>query len=152
MNEEEKESKRRALDAAEQTDVVDRAFAQAMRYVDLGRREGMSHPHVRRASLNNAAASVAVGSAPQIGDRSDAMRNFREVLWFWTEYYTHRGRDRLSLEFSSHIRFQEWNDVVSLLAADDGSSTSLVRSPVRLPRSPYQRAARVATDSPLRGE
>lgn len=80
----------------------------------------------------------------------DVMRNFREVLWFWLEYYTHRGRDRLSLEFSSHIRFQEWNHVVSLLTADDGSSTSLVRAPVRLPRSPYQRASRVA-DSPLRG-
>jgi len=79
------------------------------------------------------------------------MRNFREVLWFWTEYYTHRGRDRLSLEFSSHIRFSEWNSVVSLLVADDGSSTSLVRSPVRLPRSPYNRAARVA-ESPIRGE
>ena len=60
------------------------------------------------------------------------------------------GRDRLSLEFSSHIRFQEWHHVVSLLAADDGSDTALVRSPVRLPRSPYQRSARIA-ENPMRG-
>ena len=156
MNEEEKESKRRAQHAAsaigdQKRDVVDRAFAQALRYVEdfsTSRRE--SYPYARRASLTNAvAASAFAGSTPQIGDRSDAMRNFREVLWFWTEYYTHRGRDRLSLEFSSHIRFQEWNHVVSLLVADDGSATALVRSPVRLPRSPYQRAARV---NPVRGE
>ena len=25
--------------------------------------------------------------------------NFRELLWFWKEYYCRRGRDRLSLEF-----------------------------------------------------
>jgi hypothetical protein len=78
--------------------------------------------------------------------QSDLMRNFREVLWFWKEYYTHRGRDRLSLEFSSHVRFQEWNNVVSLLTADDGSPTSLVAAPIRLPRSPYQRAARGVVD------
>jgi hypothetical protein len=145
MNDEEKETKRRAFAAAQHDDVVDRAFAQAVRYLDLSQRE--SPRYARAASI----AHTAAGSQ-QIGDRSDVMRNFREVLWFWMEYYTHRGRDRLSLEFSSHIRFQEWNHVVSLLAADDGSSTSLVRAPIRLPRSPYQRSARVV-DSPIpRGE
>jgi hypothetical protein len=139
MNEEEKESRRRIL-AAVHDDVVDRAFAQAFRYLDLNQRE---NPYSRRASLTSAASFSNSALLPQIGDRSDVMRNFREVLWFWTEYYTHRGRDRLSLEFSSHIRFQEWNHVVSLLVADDGSPTSLVCAPVRLPRSPYQRAARV---------
>lgn len=44
--------------------------------------------------------------------RGDAMRNFRELLWFWGEYYLRRGRDRLSLEFSSHVRFPEWFSVV----------------------------------------
>jgi hypothetical protein len=140
LNDEEKESKRRA--SVKQDDVVDRAFVQAMRYLDLDQqRETPSY--ARRVSILN-------GGSQQIGDHTDVMRNFREVLWFWMEYYTHRGRDRLSLEFSSHIRFQEWNHVVSLLAADDGSSTSLVRGPVRLPRSPYQRASRVS-DSPIRG-
>jgi hypothetical protein len=122
MNEEEKESRRRIL-AAVHDDVVDRAFAQAFRYLDLNQRE---NPYSRRASLTSATSFSNSSRLPQIGDRSDVMRNFREVLWFWTEYYTHRGRDRLSLEFSSHIRFQEWNHVVSLLAADDGSPTSLV--------------------------
>jgi len=73
---------------------------------------------------------------------SNVLRNFRELLWFWQNYYTHRGRDRLSLEFSSHVRFQEWNDVVMILCADDGSSTSLLPHPVRLPKSPFQRAPR----------
>jgi hypothetical protein len=82
----------------------------------------------------------------------DAARKFRELIWFWKEYYSHRGRDRLSLEFSSHIRFQEWKNVVSVLGADDGSSTSLLPKPVRLPRSPYQRAPRVfELESHLRG-
>jgi hypothetical protein len=163
MNDEEKESKRRATHAASQDDVVDRAFVQAMQYMDLDQQQKReTHPYVRRASLNNSASqprrASPLGSSSngqqqqnqqQIGDRTDVMRNFREVLWFWSEYYTHRGRDRLSLEFSSHLRFQEWQYVVSLLVSDDGSPTSLVRAPVRLPRSPYQRATRMQ-DNPLR--
>jgi hypothetical protein len=40
------------------------------------------------------------------------LRNFRGLLWYWSEYYLRRGRDRLSIEFSSHIRFQYWKDLV----------------------------------------
>jgi hypothetical protein len=69
----------------------------------------------------------------------DIMQNFREVLWFWIEYYTHRGRDRLSLEFSSRLRFSEWIEVVTLLTRDDSAPTSLVMRPLSLPCSPYQR-------------
>ena len=159
MNDEEKETKRRALNASQHhDDVVDRAFAQAMRYLDIeNQREAPPYArsgsitHMSSSSLNADATTSGSGTVQHIlGDRTDVMRNFREVLWFWTEYYTHRGRDRLSLEFSSHLRFQEWNHVVSLLTADDGSPTSLVRSPPRLPRSPYQRAARTV-DNPVRG-
>ncbi len=136
MSDEEKEFKRRAAESAKQDDTVDRSFIQAMRSLDLGNQQEMP-AYARRASI--------LGSThpQQIGDGNDVMRNFREVLWFWMEYYTNRGRDRLSLEFSSHIRFQEWNQVVALLAADDTSPTSLVRAPVRLPLSPYRRSARV---------
>ena len=149
MNDEERETKRRALDAARNDDVIDRAFVQAMKYLDIDR-ENPPAPYARRASLTRRVSLTHSGSAMDVGDRNNVMRNFREVLWFWFEYYTHRGRDRLSLEFSSHLRFQEWIEVVSLLGADDGSPTSLVRNPVRLPRSPYQRAARIA-ENPLRG-
>lgn len=38
--------------------------------------------------------------------------NFREVLWYWQEYYLRRGRDRLSVEFSCHIPFKYWHEVV----------------------------------------
>lgn len=93
-----------------------------------------------------------VQRASSLRTEKDAARNFRELIWFWSEYYSHRGRDRLSLEFSSHLRFQEWKNVVSILGADDGSSTSLCAKPVRLPRSPYQRAPRVLNfESHLRG-
>jgi hypothetical protein len=63
--------------------------------------------------------------------------NFRELCFFWTEYYTHRGRDRLSIEFSSHVRFAEWQSLVARLCADDGSPDSLLRRKIPLPRSPY---------------
>lgn len=45
------------------------------------------------------------------------MRNFRELLWYWREYYLRRGRDRLSIEFSSHISFDHFNDLVGKLIA-----------------------------------
>lgn len=73
--------------------------------------------------------------------RDDFLVNFRELLWFWREYYEHRGRDRLSLEFSSHIRFPEWKTVVDLLCMDtdvDVAPTCLVsRRATAFPRSPY---------------
>mmetsp|Transcript_28770 Transcript_28770/g.81152 ORF Transcript_28770/g.81152 Transcript_28770/m.81152 type:complete len:672 (+) Transcript_28770:1-2016(+) len=141
MNDDERESKRRAIDAAANDNIIDRAFVQAMKYLDIDR-ETPPARYARRASLTRRASMTT--SSNQIADKNDVLRNFREVLWFWFEYYTHRGRDRLSLEFSSHLRFQEWIEVVSLLGADDGSPTSLVRRPVRLPRSPYQRAPRVS--------
>ncbi len=68
--------------------------------------------------------------------------NFRKLLWYWREYYLRRGRDRLSLEFSSHLPFKLWSTVVDLLCADDGSPTSLLSRPMKLPRSPYRRLAR----------
>ena len=45
----------------------------------------------------------------------NGLKNFRELLWYWTEYYQRRGRDRLSLEFSSHIPFEEWRNTVGEL-------------------------------------
>ena len=42
------------------------------------------------------------------------MINFRQLLWYWQEYYMRRGRDRLSLEFSSHITFHHWQNVVGM--------------------------------------
>jgi Protein of unknown function (DUF3689) len=147
MNDEENEAKRRALDAAKRNDVVDRALSQVMSYLDFDAVSDTAFGS-RRTSYMNA---NAVRGSQERGDQSDVLRNFREVLWFWIEYYSHRGRDRLSLEFSSHIRFYEWYQVVAILTADDGSPTSLVRSPVRLPLSPYHKAARVS-DNPVRGE
>lgn len=85
------------------------------------------------------------------GARDDILRNFRELLWFWKEYYTNRGRDRLSLEFSSHLRFVEWKSVVSKLCLDDGSRTALSSKQFGLPKSPYKRSPRSA-ESRWRGE
>jgi hypothetical protein len=91
-----------------------------------------------RVDHSKLSSSQEVRAKPQ---NNNILQNFREVLWFWVEYYTHRGRDRLSLEFSSRLRFHEWMEVVTLLAADDGAPTALVRRPLPLPQSPYQRTA-----------
>ena len=40
------------------------------------------------------------------------MRNFREMLWYWQEFYERRGRDRLTLELSFRISFKYWMDLV----------------------------------------
>ncbi|GMF44357.1 unnamed protein product [Phytophthora fragariaefolia] len=73
------------------------------------------------------------------GKQGYVCNNFRGLLWFWIQYYTPRGRDRLGLEHSSEVKFEEWRHVVSLLCADDGSSTALLSAPARLPSSPYSR-------------
>jgi hypothetical protein len=67
------------------------------------------------------------------------MENLRQLLWYWSEYYLRRGRDRLSIEFSSHIPFHKWSDVVTLLCKDDGSPTAILKRPIKLPSSPYSR-------------
>ncbi len=68
------------------------------------------------------------------------MRNFRELLWYWQEYYLRRGRDRLSIEFSSHIPFDFWYELVQDLTADDGSPCSLLAGSIRLPKTPYAKS------------
>jgi hypothetical protein len=68
------------------------------------------------------------------GDGRGATRvlvNFRELLWYWKEYYLRRGRDRLSIEFSSHIPFALWEALVDTLCRDDGSPEALLPAPVR---------------------
>lgn len=58
--------------------------------------------------------------------------NFRKLLWFWNEYYAQRGRDCLSLEFSSQIKFTEWLATYNLLADELGE----VDMPVPKPKKP----------------
>jgi hypothetical protein len=94
------------------------------------------------------------------------MVNFRELLWYWKEYYLRRGRDRLSIEFSSHAPFHKWIELVGTssnnchcrtnicscvcrrfvhsekLCADDGSPLSLLTRPIRFPRTPYGHPSR----------
>lgn len=106
-----------------------------IKQMDDDEREARAH-HSKMSNDNS-----EVASKQNKNKRNTILQNFREVLWFWMEYYTHRGRDRLSLEFSSRLRFHEWMEVVTLLAADDGTPTALVRRPLALPQSPYQRIA-----------
>lgn len=94
----------------------------------------------RHCSGENATNLAGNESAPL---ETEELRNFRELLWFWSEYYSHRGRDRISIEFSSRLHFDEWKDVVSKLCADNGSTTALLSKPTLLPRSPYQCSPRV---------
>jgi Trpc4-associated protein len=75
------------------------------------------------------------------------MVNFRELLWFWKEYYQRRGRDRLSLEFSSRIPFCHWHALVKDLCADDGTPHALIERPLKKITSPYERMARASLSS-----
>lgn len=84
---------------------------------------------------DDGAGGDAVDTPPADGET--VLQGFRRLLWFWEEYYMRGGRDRLSLEFSTHVKFWAWKRVIRLLCADDGSPTSLVAVPLRLPRSPY---------------
>lgn len=77
------------------------------------------------------------------------MVNFRELLWYWREYYLRRGRDRLSIEFSSHIHFYHWDSLVDKLCGDDGSPTSLLPSRISLPMSPYNRPSRFHSNTSI---
>ena len=78
------------------------------------------------------------------------MRNFRELLWYWSEYYLRRGRDRLSIEFSCHIPFAYWLGLVELLCRDDGSPAALLKRPMQLPRSPYHGPSKSSMALPSR--
>jgi hypothetical protein len=122
MSDEELKHERQVDDAARMEHLAfHSSFLQAMKEMNIDRRSSST----TQRSNNK---------------ERDTMQNFREVLWFWIEYYTHRGRDRLSLEFSSRLRFSEWIEVVTLLTRDDSAPTSLVMRPLPLPpRSPYQR-------------
>lgn len=94
---------------------------------------GGSRDH--RVAAHGDGVEVDDSSAPQ--DGATVLRSFRRLLWFWGEYYQRGGRDRLSLEFSTHVKFWAWKRVIRLLCADDGSPTALVEKPISLPRSPY---------------
>ncbi len=67
------------------------------------------------------------------------LKGFCALLFFWREYYGKRGRDRINLEFSSHVPFCEWLAVVEMLCADNGQPGSLVLEALKLPQSPYAR-------------
>jgi len=46
--------------------------------------------------------------------------NFQKLLWFWHEYYLLRGKDCLSLEYTSQIPFQEWTRTYEVLVEELG--------------------------------
>lgn len=96
----------------------------------------MSPLELSRDSLPDGTDETDGKTLPQDGEA--ALRGFRRLLWFWSEYYLRGGRDRLSLEFSTHVKFWAWKRVIGLLCADNGSPTALVDEPISLPRSPFE--------------
>jgi len=46
--------------------------------------------------------------------------NFQKLLWFWHEYYLLRGKDSLSLEYTSQIPFEEWTQTYEVLVEELG--------------------------------
>jgi hypothetical protein len=99
----------------------------------LAHRKGFLGHLVRKVRDNSL---IVNGDITEGGDPV-VFENYRRLLWYWQEYYLRRGRDRLSLEFSSHIHFHLWNEVVEHLTRDDGSETALLSAPIILPKSPY---------------
>jgi hypothetical protein len=65
-----------------------------------------------RASADTAEEEAQDTTYTTYGGGEVVCHNFRELLWYWQEYYLRRGRDRLSVEFSSHIPFRYWNSIV----------------------------------------
>jgi len=56
-----------------------------------------------------------------------ALLNYRELLWFWHQYYLYFcPSDRESLASSSGIPFEKWLSIADLLCQDDGSFCSLL--------------------------
>ena len=75
-------------------------------------------------TANTSATTSTTTSSSSTQVRGDQlMVNFRELLWYWREYYLRRGRDRLSLEFSTHIPFAKWLEFVG---SYDIISTSMI--------------------------
>lgn len=65
-----------------------------------------------KGDFQNSHTSTTDAALPGCSRSDRVMVNFRELLWYWREYYLRRGRDRLSIEFSSHIPFFQWNSLV----------------------------------------
>lgn len=98
---------------------------------------GIHELRLQRRNTRRAKKNDVDKGQTDLNSGETVMSNFRELLWFWREYYLRRGRDRLSIEFSSRIPFPYWQALVDLLCMDDGSPTSLVKQPPLLPLSPY---------------
>jgi hypothetical protein len=60
----------------------------------------------------NAASPNSMSELQSQEGENIVMKNLRELLWYWIEYYLRRGRDRLSIEFSSRIPFRFWYHLV----------------------------------------
>ena len=74
-----------------------------------------------------AATVIAQLHETERGAPGSVVRNFRQLLWFWTEYYHVRAGDRRSLESSSRMNFLEFAEMVDMLIADDGGELALLK-------------------------
>jgi len=93
---------------------------------------GAKAPSPLTAAAGTSSSSSSSGARDSDGrGATHVLVNFRELLWYWKEYYLRRGRDRLSIEFSSHIPFALWEALVDTLCRDDGSPEALLPAPVR---------------------
>mmetsp|Transcript_2530 Transcript_2530/g.3730 ORF Transcript_2530/g.3730 Transcript_2530/m.3730 type:complete len:1042 (+) Transcript_2530:199-3324(+) len=122
----------------------DQAVAKALKQIRNGTTTAV-RSYSRKIGVCEGGESGQDEEPPHVGPPrhgSEVLVSFRQLLWLWQEYYSHRGRDRLGIEFNSHINFDEWKSLVDLLCADDGSPTSLLSYPAPTPPSPYSREPR----------
>lgn len=91
-----------------------------------------------RALSGEAATATKDGQALPPGG---TLRNFRQLLDFWREYYRVRSKDCSSLEYSSTIPFPEWVKVADLLCGPPTSPLSLLYDPALAAAPPLLQAS-----------
>jgi Trpc4-associated protein len=80
-------------------------------------RKGQLRPFVASIREEEKAYEQNLGQAAL---PSSISSNFQKLLWFWHEYYLLRGKDCMSLEFTSQIPFSEWMATYDVLVEELG--------------------------------
>eukprot|EP00949_MAST-11_sp_MAST-11-sp1_P005239 g5239.t1 len=84
-----------------------------------------SHTSKGKDATENAQPANKVRGSKTKNATLPAIENLRRMLWFWKKYYNFRALDRRQLQASTHISFQEYNELVSELTIDGHGRTDL---------------------------
>eukprot|EP00026_Physarum_polycephalum_P006556 Phypoly_transcript_06604.p1 GENE.Phypoly_transcript_06604~~Phypoly_transcript_06604.p1 ORF type:complete len:536 (+),score=130.15 Phypoly_transcript_06604:135-1610(+) len=104
-----------SIDAINQENIC--CVNTAMVFFIYARRRGELRPFITsiREEENAYKANLGKSVLP-----TSVLGNFQKLLWFWNEYYLLRGKDCLSLEYTSQIPFSEWTATYDVLVEELG--------------------------------